>query len=214
MSMHPGKPTDDEQDAAAEAFYAPVPLQDFIIIAGEIRKSADQWAAEAMGGGEYEAGRCQEAQQWAYYVGLIIGAAMNTTHAGGNQQPSGLRGDPGGLGASGDDTRDKEFKSLQDDYLRLTEAIRHLQEYTQHKDNCTANACECNYGWKVHHLSACRQFKALPCTCGLAGLLSLPRSSTAQQNDEKNEQTDTRVDGVPGSAHGDLPHRPTGDKSP
>jgi len=59
-----------------------VPISDLAIIAGEIRKSADRWAQEAMEAAAeghpvdgYEAGHCHEAQKWADYITAIAQAA-------------------------------------------------------------------------------------------------------------------------------------------
>ena len=65
MSMHPGKPTDDEQDAAAEAFYGDHPPDD--------RRQRAREAAETLGL------RLDNERPWADYleiVSIITGALL------------------------------------------------------------------------------------------------------------------------------------------
>lgn len=51
---------------------------------------------------------------------------MNTTTDGGNQQRSGLRGDPGADRTSGVDTRDQEIRDLRSQRDALLSALKGL----------------------------------------------------------------------------------------
>lgn len=73
------------------------------------------------------------------------------------------------------------IQALRSERDQAQQAQARLIEYVQHKDNCMALACECNYGRDVHHLNkACRQFKPRPCTCGL---------DTARRRDARHPET-------------------------
>lgn len=52
-------------------------------------------------------------------------------------------------------------------------ALGRLREYMKHRGNCSALACVCYFGVKVHHMNMnCERFTPRPCTCGLNELLA------------------------------------------
>lgn len=114
----------------------------------------------------------------ALYDAYIAGAESRSLTGEGSQHGRRSAVDPVADRGTEGSTRDEAFEALKADYLRLTEAIRHLQEYAE-------TLCD-SLDWADG---------STPRLIGehILGLLSLPRSSTAQKHDD--EKTHTRVDG-------------------
>jgi hypothetical protein len=107
---------------------------------------------------------------------------MNTTSDGGNQQPSGVRGDPVVRDGQIDGTRDQMCNRINEleaalDHLRAR--LRELEKYARHAKECP----------RLPLWSPVRgRMEAGPCTCGLADLLAVLTEPPQEKNDEKTHE--------------------------